>query len=108
MRNGIIFALIALVVVCFASSAIALQRASEQADRNTEAIVFVCKTTTALAVLVQASIESIEASFENGTYARLVRDGVLTEDDVSRTADQLQTFREQKVLLDQRTSRCTI
>ena len=107
MRNGLLYVLIGMVVVCFAASGFAYQRVSEQADENSATLRYVCETTEALEVLVDSSIESSTRSFENGTYERLVKQNVLTQDDVDNAARQLETFKAQHDLLLERGRRCT-
>lgn len=106
MRNGLVYVLIAMVVVCFTISAFAYKHVNEQADHNTATLEYVCETTTALDTLVKVSIDSTTRLFENGTYARLVKQGVLSQDEVDITAKQLETFREQHLLLLERGRRC--
>lgn len=106
MRNGIVYALIALVVVCFSVSAFAVGKVREQSDKNADAIAFVCSTTGVLDTLVKSSIESSELSFANGAYERLVTQGVLTQEDVARAQTQLETFRAGHRVLAERNKRC--
>ena len=107
MKIGIIYGLVGLVVIAFSAAAFALKRVEDTAAKNKEAIAFICTTTTALDALVLDAKGSIQRSFDNGTYDRLVRQGILTVEDVARAKQSLSIYNRQHFLLQGRGSKCT-
>ena len=107
MRQGMLYVVIAVVVLAFSCAALALKRVQDQADRNQDAIAFICTTTTALDALVLDAKGSIERSFSNGTYKKLVQQGILTKEDVRRARATKNLYDAQHKLLAERGSRCT-
>lgn len=76
---------IVLVAAAFAF-AVYTNRQDDKLDQavadNAVALQFMCSTTRELDALVVQARDQIQASLDNGTYARLLKQGVITRENV--------------------------
>ena len=64
-----------------------------QADRNSQAISALCTTRSGFLNTLNYAGDMIQANFDNGTYARLQRLGVISEDNVDAARKSLHSYR---------------
>lgn len=66
---------------------------------NTKALNYICSTTSVLDSLVVAAGDQIQASFDNGTYERLRKQGVITTENIRAAHTTLEKYRDAHRLL---------
>lgn len=67
--------------------------AGNRAAKADEQLRYLCETTLVLDDLVVAARDQIQLNFDNGTYARLVKTGVLTQENVDAARDTLAQYK---------------
>lgn len=71
----------------------------QQQAANRRAIVYICSTTTVLDSLVVTAADQIHGSLRNGTYKRLLKAGVITQENIDDAEATLHKYRKAHVKL---------
>lgn len=96
------FAMVAIAVF-FAGATYTINRNSQKLDdqvqQNRQTLNFICSTTHVLDLLVVQVRDQIDANFDNGTYKRLLDQGVITPDDVAQAHKSRNSYQDSHLQL---------
>lgn len=95
-----------LVVVGFVGIWHLQHKQAGVAAANRRAIIYICSTTDVLDHLVVSASGEIDASFKDGTYKRLERNGILSTERIQAARHSLRQYRKAHVKLT-KTSACS-
>lgn len=79
----------------------------DTAKDNEAAVAHLCGTSGSLASVLKSAADSIQTSLENGSYDRLVAQGILTQEDVNRAISTRDRYRETVTLLTRPNNPCS-
>lgn len=91
--------LLFLIVAAFSLAALSTKR-------NEEQVTFLCRTSGALALVLDSAANQIQTNFTNGTYSRLLKQGIITQDNVNNAQQTLDQYRAEVALLRSPDSPC--
>lgn len=96
------YAMVAIAVF-FAGATFIITRNSHQLDkqveRNRQTLRFICSTTHVLDQLVVQVRDQIDANFKNGTYRRLLEQGVIKPDNIAEAHETRNRYQDSHMQL---------
>lgn len=89
--RGVLLAYILILFVVIWGAVLQV-RQDDTIHQNQRAIDYICSTTTVLDRLVNQQAKQIKTNFSNGTYDRLLKNGLITKNNIAQARKTLRNF----------------